>query len=95
MSDFLPFDNASGDDMNETLPNSSDFEPISSHPESKEVSVKDYWFGKKYFECVVAQNLIMHATGQHSVAKLDVSPMPSIIGARKQKLTYIGRQGLL
>jgi len=33
---------------------------------------RDYWFGKKYLECIVAQDLLQHISFHETVAGIDV-----------------------
>lgn len=51
----------------------SDMESSSSMASSDESAPKDYWFGRKYFECVMAQDVLQHSRLHDSVAQVDVS----------------------
>lgn len=47
---------------------------VESSDSSVDASIpKDYWFGQKYFECVIAQKLLQHSRLSESVAVVDVS----------------------
>lgn len=45
----------------------STFEPLPSH------STVDYWFGRKYFESAIAQQIFEHAAATTSFTSVDVS----------------------
>lgn len=51
----------------------SDMESSSSATGSDESAPKDYWFGRKYFECIVAQDVLQHSRLHETVAQVDVS----------------------
>lgn len=51
----------------------SDVESSSSGIGSEDNVPKDYWFGRKYFECVMAQDVLQHSRLRESVAQVDVS----------------------
>ena len=51
----------------------SDMETTGSDTSVDPSIPKDYWFGRKYFECVIAQNLVQHSRLYESVALVDVS----------------------
>lgn len=51
----------------------SDDDNFSIENDYGDVSVVDYWFGKKYFECVAAQHLLHHQGFTGDMAAIDVS----------------------
>ena len=51
----------------------SDVENLSSSTEQDASIPKDYWFGRKYFECVVAEIVLRHTRLYESAAGIDVS----------------------
>lgn len=51
----------------------SDVDSTTSDHSLDEDSPKDYWFGRKYFECVLAQNILQNSRLYDSVAQVDVS----------------------
>lgn len=51
----------------------SDDEDASSESSVFEGIPKDYWFGTKYFEYVIAQELLRHTRPYENVAVIDVS----------------------
>lgn len=51
----------------------SDMESSSSAASSDENPPKDYWFGRKYFECILAQDIVQQSRLYDSVASVDVS----------------------
>jgi hypothetical protein len=40
--------------------------------ETDDLVSKDYWFGKKYFECVLAQDLVCRTPLEEPVSMIDV-----------------------
>lgn len=50
----------------------SDMDTSESDHDLEEDAPKDYWFGRKYFECVLAQNILQHSRLYENVAQIDV-----------------------
>lgn len=51
----------------------SDTEPLfGSRGVSTDTVPKDYWFGKKYFECVLAQDILCSTPAEESASSVDV-----------------------
>lgn len=50
----------------------SDMESVDSMVSPNESVPKDYWFGCKYFSCVMAQNVQQRSRLHDSVAQVDV-----------------------
>ena len=50
----------------------SDIESSSSDTSEDTVVPKDYWFGRKYFECVMAQDVLHYTALHESTANVDV-----------------------
>lgn len=65
----------------------SDDDNFSSEDDCEDVSETDYWFGKKYFECVAAQHLLHHQGFTGDVAAIDVSHPVLASSLRHSKLT--------
>lgn len=55
----------------------SDMESSTSTASSDESAPKDYWFGRKYFECIIAQDILQNSRLHDSVAHVDVSSSQS------------------
>lgn len=51
----------------------SDMDTSTSDHSLDEDAPKDYWFGRKYFECVLAQSILQESRLYESVARIDVS----------------------
>lgn len=51
----------------------SDMESADSTASSDESAPKDYWFGRKYFDCIMAQDVLQRSRLHDSVARVDVS----------------------
>lgn len=51
----------------------SDIDSTTSDQSMNEAPPKDYWFGRKYFECVLAQNILQTSRLYNSIAQVDVS----------------------
>ena len=50
----------------------SDAELLSSEWDQDAEIEKDYWFGKKYLECITAQDLLRHTSLHETMAGIDV-----------------------
>jgi hypothetical protein len=50
----------------------SAIEDSSTMGETDDLVAKDYWFGKKYFECVLAQDLVCRTPLEEPVSIIDV-----------------------
>ncbi len=50
----------------------SDIESFSSDSDGDSTIPKDYWFGRKYFECVFAQDLLRHTPLHEALTDIDV-----------------------
>jgi hypothetical protein len=50
----------------------SDAQDSSRMGETDDLVSKDYWFGKKYFECVLAQDLVSRTPLEEPVSSIDV-----------------------
>ena len=51
----------------------SDMESLGSDTSVDGSVPKDYWFGRKYFECVMAQDVLRHSRLYENMAVVDVS----------------------
>ena len=52
----------------------SDFESLSSSVNKPSIEAETcYWFGRKYFECVLAQQILSECTADHAPSTMDVS----------------------
>jgi hypothetical protein len=66
----------------------SDLESLSSDSGDDGIVPKDYWFGRKYFECVMAQDLLQQSTLHEGVASINVAFFPySLCPSRSLSLT--------
>lgn len=65
----LPTSTSSKDDMDCAW---SDAESVSIDSERDNETSLDYWFGRMYFECVVAEHLLHHLNSVQSVMSVDV-----------------------
>ena len=54
----------------------SDMESFGSSISTDENIPKDYWFGIKYFECIIAQTVLQRTCLLETVARVDVSWSP-------------------
>ena len=54
----------------------SDVETSSFTTDQDSAIPKDYWFGRKYFECVMAQSLLHDTQLDENVAEIDVLSSP-------------------
>jgi hypothetical protein len=50
----------------------SDIETSPTMGETNDLVSKDYWFGKKYFECILAQDLVRCTPLEEPVSSIDV-----------------------
>jgi hypothetical protein len=50
----------------------SEAEVLSSEWDQDAEMQRDYWFGKKYLECIAAQDLLHHTSLHETVAGIDV-----------------------
>lgn len=60
------------DNMDGGMETDPNFEYTNSTFEHNGSWAQDYWFGERYFECVVAQDLMMRKTVPLSFRKIDV-----------------------
>ncbi|KAK5188230.1 hypothetical protein LTR47_011875, partial [Exophiala xenobiotica] len=97
MSDFVPLEGVSmGLPADESVQGSSDLEQTSSYWEDEGAGAIDYWFGKKYFHCVVAQDLILQEPTQHSMARIDTMFIASLQSFPRRKcLDSLRSEGIL
>ena len=65
----------------------SDIESLGSDTNENPPVPKDYWFGRKYFECVMAQGLLHHSALHESMPNVDVTFHSSLLPAKKHTLT--------
>ena len=68
----------------------SDDDDFSTEDNYGDMSVADYWFGKKYFECVGAQHLLHHQGFTGDMAAIDVKssgPRITVSSRMKCRLT--------
>jgi hypothetical protein len=66
-SQFLPLDTLSNEDF---VPSDSS-STVSTAAEGA-MSKKDYWFGKKYFQCILAQGLLRITPDEEDISSIDV-----------------------
>ena len=55
----------------------SDYEGSSTGTETDDDVTKNYWFGKRYFECVIAQPLFTQTSAREDVIVIDVRSIAS------------------
>ena len=74
----------------------SDYESHSSDSDLDDESAMSYWLGKKYFECVIAQCLLVPKNmNQQGMAKIDVLWPPARVQWQKLIVSQVKLEGTL
>lgn len=70
---------SAGEGINLSYASSEDLPSLATR--LREPTPKDYWFGSKYFECVLANDLVRHTNTEETASGIDVGPFqpPSVI----------------
>lgn len=68
---YMPDTNDQNDFSSSSDYPNSDTESFRSLDSSSATLIKDYWLGKKYFECVLAQNLLRGTSVEESMSSID------------------------